>query len=398
MGRIYLDNNATTAVRPEVADAIARLSKGCYGNPSTLYCIGQEAHVEMERARDIMADIIGAKRDEIIFTSGGTESDNLAIFGLTRALRKRGNHIITSRIEHHAVLNPCKMLEKEGWSVTYLPTDKFGLVNPKHVEKAITDQTVLISIMHANNEVGTIQPIAEIGKIARAHKVAFHTDAVQSFCKMPINVDEMGIDLLSTSAHKLYGPKGVGFLYVRKGTKIMPIMFGGHQEKSLRPGTENVPGIVGFGVAAELMNKEKDEEEPRLAKMRDRLWKGIKKNVPHVTLHGHPTKRLASTLNVGFDFVEGESMILSLDEHGICLASGSACTSDVLEPSHVLSAMGIPPEKTHGALRVSFGRENTEADVDKLLEVLPKVIGNLRSFSPIYKDFLKQQKKAAVGK
>src|SRR5512143_2010374 len=397
MSRIYLDNNATTAVRPEVAEAIARLSKGCYGNPSTLYCIGQEAHVEMERARDIMAEIIGAKRDEIIFTSGGTESDNLAIFGVTRALRKKGNHIITSKIEHHAVLKPCKMLEKEGWEVTYLPTDKNGLVSPKDVERAITDKTVLISIMHANNEVGTIQPILEIGKIAKAHKVYFHTDAVQSFCKLPINVDEMGIDLLSTSAHKLFGPKGVGFLYVRKGTKIMPIMFGGHREKSLRPGTENVPGIVGFGVAAELMNKEKDTEEPRLAKMRDRLWKGIKKSVPHVTLHGHPTKRLANTLNVGFDFVEGESMILGLDEHGICLASGSACTSDVLEPSHVLSAMGIPPEKTHGALRVSFGRENTEADVDKLLEVLPKVVANLRSFSPIYKDFLKQQK-AAAGK
>lgn len=392
MGRIYLDNNATTPVRPEVAEAVGRMLRGCYGNPSTLYCIGQEAHVEMERARDIMAEILGADREEIIFTSGGTESDNLAIFGVARALRKKGNHIITTKLEHHAVLNPCKALEKDGWQVTYLPVNEYGLVNPADVEKAITDQTVLISIMHANNEVGTIQPVEEIGAIAKARKITFHTDAVQTFGKLPTKVDDLGVNLLSASSHKIYGPKGVGFLYVRKGTRIMPVLYGGHQERSLRPGTENVPGIVGFGTAAELLARESESEEARLRKMRDRLWEGIRAKVPHIRLHGHPEKRLAGTLNVGFDYVEGESIILGLDEFGICAASGSACTSDALEPSHVLSAMGIPPERSHGAIRFSLGRENTEGDIDKLLEVLPKVVENLRSFSPIYKEFLREQR------
>jgi cysteine desulfurase len=391
MARIYLDNNATTPIRPEVAEAVAGMLKGCYGNPSTLYCIGQEAHVELEHAREIIAGIMGASTEEIIFTSGGTESDNLAVFGTARANRKKGDHIITTRFEHHAVLNTCKALEKDGWKVTYLPVGPDGIVDPADVEKAITDKTVLISVMHANNEVGTIQPIAEIGRIARAHKITFHTDGVQSFAKHPTNVDELGVDLFSGSSHKIYGPKGVGFLYVRKGTKIMPVMYGGHQERSLRPGTENVPGIVGLGRAAELMHLESAAEEARLTKMRDRLWEGISARIPHAHLHGHPTKRLAGTLNIGFDFVEGESLILGLDEYEICVASGSACTSDVLEPSHVLTAMGIPPEGAHGALRISLGRENTEADVDKLLDVLPKVVENLRSFSPLYKEYLKKQ-------
>ena len=392
MGRIYLDNNATTPVRPEVAEAVGRMLRGCYGNPSTLYCIGQEAHVKMERARDIMAEILGADREEIIFTSGGTESDNLAIFGVARALRKKGNHIITTKIEHHAVLNSCKALERDGWQVTYLPVDECGLVDPADVEDAITGQTVLISIMHANNEVGTIQPIEEVGAIAKARKITFHTDAVQTFGKLPTKVDELGVNLLSTSSHKIYGPKGVGFLYVRKGTRIMPVLYGGHQERSLRPGTENVPGIVGFGTAAQLISEESGAEDARLRRMRDRLWEGIKAKIPHIRLHGHPEKRLAGTLNVGFDYVEGESIILGLDEYGICAASGSACTSDALEPSHVLSAMGIPPERSHGAIRFSLGRENTEEDIDKLLEVLPKVVENLRSFSPIYKEFLREQR------
>jgi cysteine desulfurase len=392
MSRIYLDNNATTPVRPEVAEAVAGALMGCYGNPSTLYCVGQEAHAKMEHAREVMAGIIGAADPaEIVFTSGGTESDNLAVFGTARANRKKGDHIITTKMEHHAVLNPCKALEKEGWKVTYLPVGSDGIVDPGAVEKAITDRTVLISIMHANNEVGTIQPIAEIGNIARARKVTFHTDGVQSFCKLPVNVDELGVDLLSASSHKVYGPKGVGFLYVRKGTKLMPILYGGNQERGLRPGTENVPGIVGFGTAAELLDAERDAETARLTGMRDRLWAGISAKVPHVHLHGHPARRLAGTLNIGFDFVEGESLILSLDEFGICVASGSACTSDVLEPSHVLSAMGIPPEGAHGALRISLGRENTEADVDKLLDVLPKAVLNLRSFSPLYREFMKNQ-------
>jgi len=395
MARIYLDNNATTPVRPEVAEAMVGLLRGCYGNPSTLYCIGQEAHVEMEHARDVLAGLIGADREEIIFTSGGTEGDNISIFGVAKANRKKGNHIITTKIEHHAVLNPCKALEKEGWEVTYLPVDREGLVDPDSVGRAITDKTVLISVMHANNEVGTIQPIEEIGKIANAKKITFHSDTVQSFCKLPINVDKLGVNLLTASGHKLYGPKGVGLLYIRKGTKIMPMMYGGHQERSLRPGTENVPGIVGFGRAAELLHSEMGTEEPRLRKMRDRLWDGIKKAVPFIRLHGHPENRLANTLNVGFDFVEGESIILSLDEYGICAASGSACTSDTLEPSHVLSAMGVPPEHAHGAIRFSLGRENTESDIDKLLEVLPKAVENLRSFSPIYKEYLRSQGSAA---
>lgn len=391
MARIYLDNNATTPIRPEVAEAVSEMLKGCYGNPSTLYCIGQEAHQQMDHAREVMAGILGCTPEEIIFTSGGTEADNLAVFGAAKAKRKKGDHIITTTFEHHAVLNSCKALEKEGWKVTYVPVGPDGVVDPSDVEAAITDNTVLITVMHANNEVGTIQPIAEIGKIARAHKITFHTDGVQSFAKLPVNVDELGVDMLSASSHKIYGPKGVGFLYVRKGTKIMPIMYGGHQERSLRPGTENVPGIVGFGRAAELLYAEHEAEEARLVKMRDRLWEGISANVPHVHLHGHPEKRLAGTLNIGFDFVEGESLILGLDEHEICVASGSACTSDVLEPSHVLTAMGIPPEGAHGALRISLGRENTEADVDKLIEVLAKVVENLRSFSPLYKEFLKKQ-------
>lgn len=392
MARIYMDNNATTPVRPEVADAVAGAMRSCYGNPSTLYCIGQDAHTTLERARQMMADIIGAADpSEIIFTSGGTEGDNLAIFGAARANRKKGDHIITSTIEHHAVLNPAKALEKEGFHVTRVPVGTDGIVDPGAVERAITDKTVLISIMHANNEVGTIQPIAEIGKIAKARKVTFHTDGVQSFCKLPVDVDELGVDLFSTSAHKIYGPKGVGFLYIRKGAKILPIMYGGHQERSLRPGTENVPGIAGFARAAQLLHAEREAEEARLTKMRERLWKGISEKVSFAHLHGHPTKRLAGTLNIGFDFVEGESMILGLDEFEVCVASGSACTSDVLEPSHVLTAMGIPPEGAHGALRISLGRENTDADVDRLLEVLPGVIANLRSFSPLYKDFIKKQ-------
>lgn len=391
MARIYLDNNATTPIRPEVAEAVAGMLKGCYGNPSTLYCIGQEAHAEMERAREVVAGILGCSPEEIIFTSGGTESDNLAVFGTARAKRKKGDHIITTTIEHHAVLNPCKALEKEGWKVTYVPVGTDGIVDPAAIEKAITDRTVLISVMHANNEVGTIQPVAEIGRIAKGRGVTFHTDGVQSFAKLPVNVDELGADLFSASSHKIYGPKGTGLLYVRKGTKIMPILYGGHQERGLRPGTENVPGIVGFGRAAELMEAERESEASRLAAMRDRLWEGIKAKTPHVRLHGHMTRRLPGTMNIGFDFVEGESLILSLDEHEICVASGSACTSDVLEPSHVLSAMGIPPEGAHGALRISLGRENTEADVDKLLDVLPRAVENLRSFSPLYKEFLKKQ-------
>lgn len=396
MRAIYMDNNATTPVRPEVVETVTEALRGLHGNPSTLYSFGREAHEKLNWARGVMADILGAKPEEIVFTSGGTESDNIAVFGVTRALKKKGNHVITTPFEHHAVLNPSKQLIKDGWDVTFLKIGEDGIVNPRDVEAAITDKTVLISIMHANNEIGTIQPIAEIGKIAKKHKITFHTDAVQTFAKYDTNVDELGVDLLSASSHKIYGPKGVGMLYVRKGVKLLPIMFGGHQERSIKPGTENVPGIVGFARAAELVYAERKEEDSRLRKMRDRLWEGIRDSVPHAHLHGHPDLRLGGTLNIGFDFVEGESLILSLDEYGICVASGSACTSDVLEPSHVLASIGIPAEGAHGALRFSLGRTNTEEDVDVVLEALPKVVEKLRAFSPLYKQYLREQAAKAV--
>jgi len=386
-----MDHNATTPVRPEVVETMTEALRDLYGNPSTLYGPGRDSHEKLDWARGVMAGIIGAKPEEIVFTSGGTESDNIAVFGVTKAMRKKGNHVITTPFEHHAVLNPVKQLQKDGWEVTFVRVGNDGIVNPADVEAAITDKTVLISIMHANNEIGTIQPIAEIGKIAKKHKITFHSDTVQTFAKHDTKVDELGVDLLSASSHKIYGPKGVGMLYVRKGVKLLPIMFGGHQERSIKPGTENVPGIVGFARAAELLYAERKKEEKRLSAMRDRLWEGISGRIPHVHLHGHPDKRLAGTLNVGFAFVEGESLILSLDEFGICVASGSACTSDVLEPSHVLTSIGIPPEGAHGALRISLGRENKDEDVDAVLEALPKVVENLRAFSPLYKKFLKEQ-------
>jgi cysteine desulfurase len=385
MKRIYLDHAATTAVHPEVVQAMLPYFSEKFGNASTLYSYGQEAKEAMEEARKIIARFIGAgKPQEVVFTSGGTESDNFAICGVAWANQKNGNHIITSSIEHHAVLNTCKFLEKMGFKVTYLPVDEYGLVDPQDVKKTITSKTILISIMHANNEVGTVEAIAEIGQTAREKGVYFHTDAVQSLGHIPINVDELNVDLLSASAHKLYGPKGVGMLYIRKGTKIVPFLYGGDQENRRRASTENVAGIVGFGKACELAAKHMEEESIRLMSLRDNLVRGLFEKIEFTRLNGHRTKRLPGNVNVSVKYVEGESMLLKLDGKGICASSGSACTSSILEPSHVLTAMGIPPDVAHSSLRFSLGRENTKEDVDYVLEVLPNIVKGLRLMSPLY--------------
>lgn len=387
MKRIYLDHAATTAVNPEIVQAMLPYFTERFGNASTLYSYGQEARDAMEEARGKIALFVGAKKpQEIVFTSGGTESDNFAICGIAWANQKKGNHIITSSIEHHAVLNTCRFMEKMGFKVTYLPVDSYGLVDPDDVRKAISPKTILISIMHANNEVGTIEPISEISGIAREKEIYFHTDAVQSLGHIPVNVDELQVDLLSASAHKLYGPKGIGLLYVRKGTKIEPLLHGGDQENRRRASTENVAGIVGFGKACELAGRDMEGEGRRLSFLRDKLIKGILGKIQFSQLNGHPTRRLPGNVNVSVKYVEGESMLLKLNAKGICASSGSACTSSILEPSHVLTAMGIPPDVAHSSLRFSLGRENTEADVDYVLEELPDIVNGLRLMSPLYQE------------
>jgi len=385
MKRIYLDHAATTSVHPEVLKATLPYFSDCFGNASTLYSYGQEAKEAMEEARSQIASLINTKSPrEIVFTSGGTESDNFAICGVAWANQKKGNHIITSSIEHHAVLNTCKFLEKMGFKVTYLPVDGNGLVDSQDVKKAITDKTILISIMHANNEVGTVEPIADIGKIAKEKEIYFHTDAVQSLGYIPVNVDELQVNLLSASAHKLYGPKGVGMLYIRKGTKIEPLLHGGDQENRRRASTENVAGIVGFGKACELAGQDMEGEGRRLSFLRDKLIQGIVEKIEFSQLNGHPTRRLPGNVNVSVKYVEGESMLLKLDGKGICASSGSACTSSILEASHVLTAMGVPPDVAHSSLRFTLGRENTEEDVDYVVEVLPDIVKGLRLMSPLY--------------
>ncbi|MDH4291953.1 MAG: cysteine desulfurase NifS [Dehalococcoidia bacterium] len=385
MRRIYLDHAATTPTHPEVVKAMLPYFADSFGNPSSIYSYGQEARGAMEEARIKVAELIGARSEEIIFTSGGTEADNFALKGVADASEHKGNHIITTSIEHHAVLEVCRFLERRGFEITYLPVNEYGLVDPDDVRKAITDKTILITIMHASNEVGTIEPVEEIGKIAREADVYFHTDAVQTVGHIPVNVDKLGVDLLSISAHKLYGPKGVGALYVRKGTKLVPLMHGGEQEKRRRAGTENVPSIVGLGKAVELAGQEIDKEIEQLAGLRDRLIKGLMERIDHIRLNGHPNKRLPNNINVSVDFVEGESMILNLDLEGICASTGSACSSASLEPSHVLLALGLSPEEAHGSLRFTLGRENTEADVERVLEVLPGIVAKLRTMSPLLK-------------
>lgn len=386
MKRIYLDHAATTPMRPEVVEEMMPYFREKFGNASTLYFYGQEAKDAVNAARERVASVINAEASEIVFTSGGTESDNFAIAGIVWANQKKGNHIITTSVEHHAVLNICKFLEKRGFEVTYLPVDTQGLVNPEDVKRAIRKETILISVMHANNEVGTIEPIEEIGEIAKAKGVYFHTDSVQTFGHIPIDVTKLKVDLLSVSAHKLYGPKGVGCLYIRKGVKIVPFLYGGDQENKRRGSTENVAGIVGFGKAAELVKDEMKEEISRLIPLRDRLIKQILEKIKYARINGHPAKRLPGNVNISVEFVEGESMLLQLDMKGICASSGSACTSSILEPSHVLTAMGIPPEVAHGSLRFTLGRGNSSEHIDYVLEVLPEIVERLRAMSPLYQE------------
>ena len=384
MKRIYLDYAATTPCDPQVLKAMEPYFFEKFGNPSSIHSFGQEAKGAIEEAREKLASFLGAKADEIIFTSGGTESNNFAVGGVAYAQANKGNHIITSAIEHHAITETCKFLEKRGFEVTYVGVDKNGLVSPADIKKAITGKTILVSVMHANNEIGTIQPIAEIGKIARESGIYFHTDAVQTTGHIPTNVNDLNIDLLSLSAHKFYGPKGVGALYVRKGTRIERFLHGGDQEKGRRASTHNTPGIVGLGKAIELcLDKMQDEAEFQM-RLRDRLIKELKEKIPDVYLNGHAQQRLPNNVNVSIKYIEGESILLNLDMLGIAASTGSACTSTSLEPSHVLLAIGLPHEIAHGSLRLTLGRWTKEEDVSYLLEHLPAVVDKLRQMSPLY--------------
>ncbi len=382
---VYMDHSATTYTKKEVLEAMIPYFSEHFGNPSSIYRIAEDSKKAIDAARAQVAKAIGAQQDEIYFTSGGSESDNWALKGVAFANRKKGNHIITSAIEHHAVLHSCRYLEKEGFTVTCLPVDRFGMIDPAALEKAITEKTILISIMFANNEIGTIEPIAELGAIARSHKIYFHTDAVQVIGNVRVDVKTQNIDLLSLSAHKFYGPKGVGALYIKKGVKIENLIHGGGQERKRRAGTENTAGIVGLGSAIERATEDIEGHNLRIRRMRDRLLQGILAKIPDVRINGHPEKRLPGNINVSFAGIEGESMLLWLDDEGICASTGSACTSGSLEPSHVLLATGLPVEISHGSLRLTLGDMNTELDVDFVLEVLPKVVSRLRDMSPLYR-------------
>ncbi len=382
--RIYLDNAATTATRPEVLEAMLPYFGEVYGNPSSIHAFGRKAHQAVEIARKQVAAAIGAQPREIYFTAGGSESDNWAIQAICQANVKKGKHIITTAIEHHAVLHTCDYMEKQGYEVTYLPVDADGLVSVQAVKDAIRPDTVLITIMAANNEIGTIQPIAEIGTIAKEAGILFHTDAVQAIGSIPVNVDAWQVDMLSMSAHKFHGPKGVGVLYARQGTRMQNLLYGGAQERGLRAGTENLPAIVGMGKAIELATAELGEHASKMMALRDRLIQGILKAIPEVRLNGHATTRLPGNVNVSVRYVEGEALLMRLDLAGIAASSGSACTSGSLDPSHVLLAIGLPHEIAHGSLRLSLGRNSTDADVDAVLEKLPPIVENLRQMSPLY--------------
>ncbi|MBR2382576.1 MAG: cysteine desulfurase NifS [Anaerotignum sp.] len=390
--KYYFDNAATTPVREEVLQAILPYFREYYGNASSVYGIAKESKKALEKARAQVAAAIGAKPEEVYFTAGGSESDNLALRGVSEAYQKKGNHIITTKIEHHAILHTAEYLEKHGVEVTYLNVDEFGRISLEELEKAIRPETILISIMFANNEIGTIQPIAEIGAIAKKHGILFHTDAVQALGHVPIDVEKMNIDLLSMSGHKLGAPKGIGAIYIRKGVAVTPLIFGGAQESKRRAGTENIPGIVGMGMAAELAVKEMEEMTEKLTAMRDKLIRGILEQIPHSRLNGHPTERLPGNCNISFEFIEGESLLLLLDALGIAASSGSACTSGSLDPSHVLMAIGLPHEVAHGSLRLTMDRDNTEEEIDFILEKLPAIVQRLRDMSPVYEDYLKSQK------
>jgi cysteine desulfurase len=384
MKKVYLDHNATTPVHPEVLAAMLPYYQEKFGNPSSIHGFGREAKVALDEAREKVAQLLGVSSSEIFFTSGGTESDNLAVKGVAFANRDKGRHIVTSKIEHHAILESCKFLEKEGFTVTYLPVDSKGVINPEDLRKALRNDTVLVSIMYVNNEVGSIQPLEDISRIVKEKGIYLHTDAVQALGKIPVDVRKLNVDMLSVSGHKIYGPKGVGAAYIRKGVRITPWSHGGHHERSRRAGTENVPGIVGFTKAAELAFRELEDQNRHLKNLTETFYRKLVDTIPDVILNGDLNSRAVNTLNLSFKGVEGESVILSLDLKGVAVASGSACTSGTLEPSHVLSAMGITPEIAQGAIRFSFGRDNTVEDIEYVAGILPEIVNRLRSMSPLY--------------
>lgn len=385
-----MDHSATTPVHPVVLDTMLPFFTKHFGNASSVHSFGRDAKNAIEESREKIADFIGAQPNEIIFTSGGTESDNFAIEGVAFENSKKGNHIITSVIEHHAVLNTCKHLESHGFQVSYISVDEHGIIDLDHLRSAIRDDTILITIMHVNNEIGTIEPLKEIGTIAKENGIIFHTDAVQSIGKIPVNVNDLGVDLMTMSAHKIYGPKGVGALYIRKGTKIEPLIRGGHHERNRRAGTENVPGIVGFGKAVEIASTDMEQESKRMWDLTERLKDGLAERIEYVYENSHPIKRVPNIINLSFDYVEGESIILNLDIKGVAASTGSACTSGSLEPSHVLTALGLCASTAQGAVRFSLGRDNTIEDVDYIIEIMPEIINRLRQMSPLYADKVKQ--------
>lgn len=389
---IYLDNAATTKTAPEVVEAMLPYFTEYYGNASSIYELAGESKKAMNEGRAKIADVLGANANEIYFTGGGSEADNWALKATFEAYKNKGNHIITTKIEHHAILHTCEWLEKQGAKITYLDVDENGIIRLEDLEKALTPETILISVMAANNEIGSIQPIKEIGAIAKEHGILFHTDAVQAFGQLPINVDECHIDMLSSSAHKINGPKGIGFLYIRKGVKIRSLIHGGAQERKRRAGTENIPGIVGYGVAAERAARTMEERTAKEREVRDYLINKIETEIPYCRLNGHRTLRLPNNVNFSFQFIEGESLLIMLDMEGICASSGSACTSGSLDPSHVLLAIGLPHEIAHGSLRLTISEETTKEDVDFVVEKIKEIVARLRSMSPLYEDFIKKQK------
>jgi len=390
---IYLDNAATTKTAPEVVEAMLPYFTEQFGNPSSIYSLGSASKKAVTESREAIAGVLGCKTNEIYFTAGGSEADNWAIKAAAEAYSSKGKHIITSKIEHHAILHTCEYLEKHGFEVTYLDVDSNGLIDLEQLEKAIREDTILISIMFANNEIGTIEPIKEIGEIAKKHKVIFHTDAVQAFGQVPINVDEYNIDMLSASGHKLNGPKGIGFLYIRTGLKLRSFVHGGQQERGRRAGTENVTGIVGLGAAVERAYRIMEEKTAKEIELRDYFIRKLESEIEHCWLNGHREKRLPNNVHFGFEFVEGESLLIKLDMAGICASSGSACTSGSLDPSHVLLAIGLPHERAHGSLRLTLSEDITKEDVDYTVSVIKETVEYMRNMSPLYEDFLKKQKK-----
>lgn len=395
---IYLDNAATTKTAPEVVEAMLPYFTENYGNPSTIYSLGSTSKKAVNEARRTIADAIGAKQEEIYFTAGGSESDNWALKATAEAYESKGKHIITTKIEHHAILHTCEYLEKRGFEITYLNVDRDGLIDLEELKAAIRPDTILISVMFANNEIGTIEPIEEIGAIAKERNVLFHTDAVQAFGQVPIDVDKLHIDMLSASGHKLNGPKGIGFLYIRSGLKLRSFIHGGSQERSRRAGTENVPGIVGLGKAVERALRIMDEKTKHEIELRDYLIERVEKEIPYCWVNGHRTKRLPGNVNFSFLYIEGESMLIMLDMKGICASSGSACTSGSLDPSHVLLAIGLKHEEAHGSLRITLSEENTKEQMDFVVDNLKQIVARLRDMSPLYADFVEEQKKKAVEK